>query len=95
MWVPDSLVLLGKHASEAAPINTTVKHTFSEFRRTHQDTWYEDVLSGSHTEYNDLYDYTPVEKSTRKKKQGKKGIFTPAHLDALEGLLTSSVNYYV
>lgn len=106
-WLPDTLVLIGRHASDPAPINATVKHTFAEFRRTHQDSWYEDVLRAgggpAHTEYSDLYDYTPTEKSSTSRgarkteaARGKKGVFTAAHLEALEGLLTSSgVNYYV
>lgn len=44
--VPDALVLLAKHSNlaasslrHAAPIRETVKSTFSEFKRTHAETW--------------------------------------------------------
>ena len=44
--VPDALVVLAKHSNlaasslrHAAPIRETVKSTFSEFKRTHAETW--------------------------------------------------------
>jgi hypothetical protein len=104
LWLPDTLVAIGRHASDPAPIHTTVKTTFAEFRRTHQDSWYEDVLRASgasshQAAYDDLYDFTPEDKAAarakRQKVASKKGVFTAEHLERLEGLLTSSVNYYV
>ena len=97
VWLPDALVFLSRYISDPAPIKTTIKHTFAEFRRTHQDTWHEDVLRGSQTHYGSLYDFSPagfMSDDSSKAVKRKKGIFTPAHLDALEGLLSGSVNYY-
>ncbi|CAG8466985.1 9745_t:CDS:10 [Ambispora leptoticha] len=41
-WMPEVLVQLAKCISDPVPIQTTVKKTFANFRRTHQDSWHED-----------------------------------------------------
>ncbi|KAL7748215.1 Proteasome activator BLM10 [Sorochytrium milnesiophthora] len=41
-WMPEVLVKLADHISDPVPIQTTVKQTFSDFKRTHQDTWHLD-----------------------------------------------------
>jgi len=38
-WTPDVLTILARHVSDPSPIKDTVKFLFSEFWRTHQDTW--------------------------------------------------------
>ena len=56
--VPDSLPpvvhALGKHVTDAAPICTTVKRTFTEFKRTHQDNWEQHKLKFTHEQLTDL-----------------------------------------
>eukprot|EP01136_Pigoraptor_vietnamica_P028699 Opistho-1_new@86436 len=39
-WLPEVLLEFGSHVSDPVPIQTTVKRTLSEFKRTHQDTWH-------------------------------------------------------
>ncbi|KAJ2799270.1 Proteasome activator BLM10 [Coemansia guatemalensis] len=41
-WLPKVLVLLAGCIDDPNPIQSTVQHTFAEFRRTHMDTWHED-----------------------------------------------------
>lgn len=41
-WMPDVVMRLSDFLHEPQPIQQTVKHTFSEFRRTHHDNWHED-----------------------------------------------------
>ncbi|KAI8578771.1 hypothetical protein K450DRAFT_245430 [Umbelopsis ramanniana AG] len=43
-WMPEVLVQLAGCISEPAAIQSTVRKTFSDFRRTHTDTWHEDML---------------------------------------------------
>ncbi|KAI8616672.1 hypothetical protein BC830DRAFT_1117031 [Chytriomyces sp. MP71] len=38
-WLPGILITLSYCVSDMAPIGATVSKTFSDFRRTHQDTW--------------------------------------------------------
>mmetsp|Transcript_12243 Transcript_12243/g.17765 ORF Transcript_12243/g.17765 Transcript_12243/m.17765 type:complete len:109 (+) Transcript_12243:1-327(+) len=38
-WMPEILVLLAQHVVDPMPIRQTVRKTFGEFWRTHQDTW--------------------------------------------------------
>ncbi|CAG8434329.1 1354_t:CDS:10 [Diversispora eburnea] len=42
-WMPEVLVKLANYISDPVPIQTTVKKTFADFRRTHQDSWHEDM----------------------------------------------------
>lgn len=39
-WMPDVLVQLANHSQDPAPIKDTIKSTFAEFWRTHQDTFW-------------------------------------------------------
>ncbi|KAF9918681.1 hypothetical protein BX616_006764 [Lobosporangium transversale] len=41
-WMPEAMVFLSGYFSDPPPISTTVKKAFSDFKRTHQDTWHED-----------------------------------------------------
>jgi proteasome activator subunit 4 len=43
-WLPDILVILSHSLKLPFPINGTVKKTFQEFWRTHQDNWIEHKL---------------------------------------------------
>ncbi|KAL1919118.1 uncharacterized protein VTP21DRAFT_2500 [Calcarisporiella thermophila] len=43
-WMPAVLVQLAGCITDPAPIQATVRKTFADFRRTHQDTWHEHVL---------------------------------------------------
>ena len=42
--VPDVLIELEKHLHDIQPIPKTIKETFQEFKRTHQDNWQEHKL---------------------------------------------------
>ncbi|KAJ3092428.1 hypothetical protein HK102_007439 [Quaeritorhiza haematococci] len=42
-WMPNVLVKLAAAISDPSPIGPTIQKTFTEFRRTHQDTWHEDM----------------------------------------------------
>jgi proteasome activator subunit 4 len=39
MWMPEMLEALARWAGEPSPVKETVQRTFSEFKKTHQDTW--------------------------------------------------------
>lgn len=41
-WLPPVLMALAAHINDPAPINATVRRVFSDFWRTHQDTWHVD-----------------------------------------------------
>ena len=43
-FVPDILIELEKHLHDPQPIPKTIKDTFQEFKRTHQDNWQEHKL---------------------------------------------------
>ncbi|KAI9193627.1 uncharacterized protein BJ171DRAFT_249708 [Polychytrium aggregatum] len=51
-WMPSTLVRLASCITDPNPISVTVKNMFSDFRRTHQDTWHEDKEQFSE---DDLY----------------------------------------
>ena len=42
-WMPDLICLISRHNESPIPVSTTVKKMASEFKRTHQDTWQENV----------------------------------------------------
>ncbi|KAG0174459.1 hypothetical protein DFQ30_004302 [Apophysomyces sp. BC1015] len=42
-WMPDVLCRLAGCMSDPAEIQSTIRKTFSDFRRTHSDTWHEDM----------------------------------------------------
>ncbi|KAF7723510.1 hypothetical protein EC973_001885 [Apophysomyces ossiformis] len=42
-WMPDVLCQLAGCMSDPAEIQSTIRKTFSDFRRTHSDTWHEDM----------------------------------------------------
>jgi len=41
-WMPEVLEHLTRHMNDPAPVQTTVKQTMAEFRRTHQESWHLD-----------------------------------------------------
>lgn len=43
-WMPNVLEKLASCARNPAPINQSVRKLFSEFKRTHVDTWHKDIL---------------------------------------------------
>ncbi|KAI9321667.1 hypothetical protein BX666DRAFT_1850314 [Dichotomocladium elegans] len=43
-WMPEILCQLAGCMSDPAEIQSTVRKTFSDFRRTHSDTWHEDII---------------------------------------------------
>ena len=55
-WMPESLILLSRCSSDPNPIGSEVAKTFTEFRRTHQDTWHEDKLKFTEDQLYDLSD---------------------------------------
>ncbi|KAI8327989.1 hypothetical protein BC941DRAFT_364207, partial [Chlamydoabsidia padenii] len=42
-WLPTVLCQLANCMSDPAEIQSTIRKTFSDFRRTHSDTWHEDI----------------------------------------------------
>ncbi|KAJ3416755.1 hypothetical protein HDV05_000129 [Chytridiales sp. JEL 0842] len=42
-WMPDVLIVLSSCLQDQAPIKSTVTKAFADFRRTHQDTWQDDM----------------------------------------------------
>ncbi|KAG0049518.1 hypothetical protein BGZ83_005704 [Gryganskiella cystojenkinii] len=55
-WMPQVLVFLSGYFSDPPPVSTTVKKVFSDFKRTHQDTWHEDSKRFSQEELEVLSD---------------------------------------
>ncbi|KAF9940539.1 hypothetical protein BGZ65_006679 [Modicella reniformis] len=55
-WMPGVMVFLADYFSDPPPVSTTVKKVFSDFKRTHQDTWHEDQKQFSHEELEVLTD---------------------------------------
>lgn len=41
-WMPPLTDVLATHATDPAPISTTIRKCASEFKKTHQDTWHKD-----------------------------------------------------
>ncbi|KAH9937428.1 ARM repeat-containing protein [Fomitopsis serialis] len=44
-WMPLLTDVLALHATDPAPISTTIRKCASEFKKTHQDTWHKDQLA--------------------------------------------------
>ncbi|KAI7908029.1 uncharacterized protein BX663DRAFT_425475 [Cokeromyces recurvatus] len=56
-WMPSILCQLAECMSDpAAEIQTTIRKTFSDFRRTHSDTWHEDMLKFNEDQLSMLSD---------------------------------------
>ncbi|KAI9254007.1 hypothetical protein BY458DRAFT_521472 [Sporodiniella umbellata] len=56
-WMPGALMRLANCISDpAAEIQATVRKTFSDFRRTHSDTWHEDVIKFNEDQLSVLND---------------------------------------
>jgi proteasome activator subunit 4 len=55
-WVPSALMCLARCSNDPSPINLEVSRTFSEFRRTHQDTWHEDRTKFTSEQLEELSD---------------------------------------
>ncbi|KAI9483082.1 MAG: hypothetical protein EXX96DRAFT_599664 [Benjaminiella poitrasii] len=56
-WMPSILCQLAECMSDpVAEIQTTIRKTFSDFRRTHSDTWHEDMLKFSEDQLSILSD---------------------------------------
>jgi len=55
-WLPEVLVILAGCISDPSPISTTVSKTFADFRRTHQDTWHEDMTNFTENQLHLLSD---------------------------------------
>lgn len=53
-FMPAVLHRLCRHVNDVAPISTTVKATFAEFKRTHQDNWAEHKLKFTRDQLTDL-----------------------------------------
>ena len=41
-WMPEVVMSLSEHLHDPQPIQSTIKRTLSDFRRTHHDNWHED-----------------------------------------------------
>ena len=99
-WLPDVLVILAKHSSKHVKnqhIQSSIRTTFADFRRTHQDRWAEDVV-GQRDDYREVYG-NPVAHAESFRSSSplasNKGIFTAYHLDQLEGLLQGNTASYL
>ncbi|KAI8099232.1 uncharacterized protein BX664DRAFT_272366 [Halteromyces radiatus] len=55
-WMPSVLCQLANCMSDPAEIQSTIRKTFSDFRRTHSDTWHEDVTKFSEDQLSVLSD---------------------------------------
>ncbi|KAI8048198.1 hypothetical protein BDF22DRAFT_703922 [Syncephalis plumigaleata] len=55
-WMPSVMIHLSKCLADPEPIKSTVRHTFAEFKRTHQDTWREDSRHFSEEQLEELTD---------------------------------------
>jgi len=53
-WLRAVLVKLARHITDPMPIVETVKKTFLEFWRTHQDTWQEEQQAFTQDEVSTL-----------------------------------------
>jgi hypothetical protein len=42
-WLPEVLCTIALCINNPSPIHPTVKKTYADFKRTHQDTWHEDI----------------------------------------------------
>jgi hypothetical protein len=42
-WLPEVLCSIALCINNPSPIHSTVKKTYADFKRTHQDTWHEDI----------------------------------------------------
>ncbi|KAI3651905.1 hypothetical protein MP228_003208 [Amoeboaphelidium protococcarum] len=109
-FTAEILVQLSRHLKEQSPIDRSVKLLFASFRKSHQDTWHQDVLNGEQEDYYDIYGYSRNKNGSGGKRDRaanqqsavvagddddvRNGKFTQAQLDKLEGLLTSASTYY-
>lgn len=99
-WLPDVLVVLAKltsHLQKSQHITASIKATFADFRKTHQDSWVEDVV-GRRDDYREIYgNSVPHSESYRSgsPSASNKGVFTAYHLDQLEGLFQASSSSYL
>ncbi|CDS14218.1 hypothetical protein LRAMOSA06388 [Lichtheimia ramosa] len=55
-WMPNVLCQLASCMSDPAEIQATVRKTFSDFRRTHSDTWHEDITKFTEDQLSILND---------------------------------------
>ncbi|CAO3588698.1 unnamed protein product [Absidia cylindrospora] len=55
-WMPPVLCQLAECISDPAEIQSTIRKTFSDFRRTHSDTWHEDVTKFTEDQLSVLSD---------------------------------------
>ncbi|ORZ04733.1 hypothetical protein BCR42DRAFT_474389 [Absidia repens] len=55
-WMPPVLCQLAECMSDPAEIQSTIRKTFSDFRRTHSDTWHEDVTKFTEDQLSMLSD---------------------------------------
>ncbi|VDB99350.1 unnamed protein product [Peniophora sp. CBMAI 1063] len=53
-WMPPLTDVLAAHATDPPPISTTIRKTASEFKKTHQDTWFHDQLAFTEDEQQNL-----------------------------------------
>lgn len=53
-FVPDVLMEVSKHADDPQPIQGTVKHTLTSFKRTHHDNWQDHKQRFSDDQINSL-----------------------------------------
>lgn len=52
--MPNIVHKLCRHVNDVAPICTTVKKAFAEFKRTHQDDWEQHKLKFTRDQLTDL-----------------------------------------
>jgi len=55
-FLPDALILLSRCNADPVPVSTTVRHVFTQFKRTHHDNWEEHKRHFSPEQLTDLVD---------------------------------------
>lgn len=53
-WMPEVLVQLANHSQDPAPIKDSIKSTFAEFWRTHQDTFWKQKENFTEDQLNSI-----------------------------------------
>ncbi|RKP08827.1 hypothetical protein THASP1DRAFT_29379 [Thamnocephalis sphaerospora] len=55
-WMPEIMLRLSHCLADPEPVRSTVRKAFSDFKRTHQDTWHEDSRKFSEDQLEQLMD---------------------------------------
>lgn len=56
-WMPDLICLISRHNDSPVPVSATVKKMASEFKRTHKDTWQENIQAFNTEQLMEYYEW--------------------------------------